>query len=929
MTEIEKSQAAFKFSQDWKDRGDERQHCILFWTELLEKVFGITDISRYIEIEKAVKTNKQNYIDVYIPSVNVLIEQKSINIDLNKKYKQSNGEMLTAYEQAKKYDNDLPRSERAKFIITCNFRQFYIYDMEYSHPEPTIVDLLNLEKEYHRLNILVGSQIIQQQKEEEISIKAGELVSQIYDSLIKQYKYPQNEATQKSLNILCVRLVFCLYAEDSGVFPKHLMFHDYFIKVPANKFRKELEDFFKVLNTKKEERNDYIEEELNDFPYVNGGLFEKEIDIPQFTDEIIDILLNKASAGFNWSEISPTIFGAVFESTLNSEKRHSGGIHYTTIKDIHKVIDPLFLNDLTNEYNEIINRKQKNVRIEALHNFQDKLASLKFLDPACGSGNFLTETFMSLRRLENKLIRFLHGEGLLLFKGIEDIIPIKVKISQFYGIEIDDFAFEVAKTALWIAEHQMLKETENIFNQPLKFLPLRTNAYIHKTNALCIDWNKIISKDDLNYIISNPPFVGARNKDFTKDMKADIKNVFGNIKGCGNLDYVSGWYKKAADYITDTNIKVAFISTNSITQGEQVPILWKPLFKENVHIDFAWKTFKWENESTSPAAVHCVIIGFSKTNDKKLKNIFECNYSINTPNINGYLCATDNIFIENISDPIYNVPKMLTGNMPNDCKGKLSNYSTEKMNQIINSYPQAKPMFKRFVGADEFINKKERWCLWLLNTPPKVIQSVPPIMQAIQDVCEGRKKSNRNETRMLANTPMLFGEIRQPSTDYVFIPRHSAENRKYIPIGYEKADTICGDSAVFVPNSKLYHFGILTSSVHMIWVNAICGRIKSDYRYSIEIVYNNFPWCNLTPKQQMEIEQTAQAILNAREQYLDSSLSDMYGKNMFLYPELIKAHQANDKAVMKAYGFKSNMTENDIIIELMKMYKNKILSDNS
>lgn len=837
--------------------------------------------------------------------------------------------MLTAYEQAKKYDNDLPLSEKARYIITCNFRQFYIYDMNKSHPNPIIVELANLPDELYRLEILVGSKNMAERKEEELSIKAGELVGKLYNALIKQYSHPDSAESLHSLNVLCVRLVFCLYAEDSGIFKKN-MFHDYLLNIPANKIRTTLIELFDILHTPTNERDEYIEDELNAFPYVNGGLFDNgkaKIEIPLITEEIKDILLKEASEGFNWSEISPTIFGAVFESTLNSETRHRGGMHFTPVKNIHKVIDPLFLDDLNAEYRKIVDKKQVNERIKALKAFQNKLAGLTFLDPACGSGNFLTETFLSLRRLENKVFAELYGEGLIVFEGTEEVAPIKVSINQFYGVEIHDFAVTVARTALWIAEHQMMKETDKIIHSDITdkdFLPLKTNAYIKEGNALCIDWETIVPKEKLTYIMGNPPFLGARNEDFSDAMKAELASVFDNINGCGNLDYVCGWYKKAADYMAGTSIRAALVSTNSITQGEQVPILWNKLNQEGIHIDFAYRTFRWDSESNGMAHVHCVIIGFSRAENDKPKKIFELDNVIDAKNINGYLIDAANIYPDSRSVPISNVPHMSTGSMPNDCRGKLSKIPEEEMHQIIKDYPYSKSLFRRFLGADEFIKGKTRWCLWLVDVSPKIIQGIPPINKRVQEVFESRSKSSRKETRDLASTPMLFGEIRQPNTDYVLIPRHSGENRAYIPMGYVTSDIICGDSTVYVPNASLYHFGVLTSIVHMAWTGAVCGRIKSDYRYSVDIVYNNFPWCTPTQNQIKKIEQTAQAILDARSKYTDCNLEDMYGKDMYLYDELCKAHKANDKAVMAAYGFNKDMSESEIVSKLMKMYQDKI-----
>ena len=564
-----------------------------------------------------------------------------------------------------------------------------------------------------------------------------------------------------------------------------------------------------------------------------------------------------------------------------------------------------------------------------MKDFQNKLSELKFLDPACGSGNFLTETYISLRRMENEVLSLLIDcqkgtVGGQLILGSTN--PIEVSIGQFYGIEINDFAVTVAKTALWIAESQMMKETETVVHMNLNFLPLKTNAHIVEGNALRLDWQSVVPKAELNYIMGNPPFVGARI--MTSEQKSDLVLVFGKIKNVGNMDYVCCWYKKAADLMLNSNIRTALVSTNSISQGEQVANLWKPLFENGVHIDFAHRTFRWDSEAKIKAHVHCVIIGFSVAPYNKDKIIFSSERPQIVKNINGYLVDAPNILIKSRKFPICNVPVMDFGNMPNDGKGLLSNYETDKKDEIIKNYPLASKMFKEFLGANEFINNKKRWCIWLKDISPSDIRKVPPILEAVLKVKEVRESSSRAATKRLANVPYLFGEIRQPDEDYILIPRHSSENRKYIPIGYVNSDIICGDSNMMLPCSTLYHFGILTSNVHMAWVRSVCGRIKSDYRYSKDIVYNNFPWPTPTEEQKAKIEKTAQAILDARALYPDSSLADLYDE-VTMPPELRKAHQNNDRAVMEAYGFTKKtedgkrtwLTESECVAELMKMYQ--------
>ena len=923
MADTERKKAAKEFAEYWQNKGYEKGESQTFWLTLLRDVLGIAKPEQFITFEEKVKLDNTSFIDGLISSTHVLIEQKSADKDLRKPIKQSDGTLLNPFQQAKRYSAELPYSERPRWIVTCNFREFLIYDMEKPTGEPESILLKDLPKEYYRLQFLVETKSELLHREERISIQAGELVGVLYDELLKQYKDPTDEHALKSLNMLCVRLVFCLYAEDSGLFGEHLKFHNYIKKVADKDIkdvRRALIELFKVLDMtpqKREEYDPFMDEELASFPYVNGGLFADEnILIPPFNEKIVSLLLKNASEDFDWSEISPTIFGAVFESTLNPETRRSGGMHYTSIENIHKVIDPLFLDDLNAELGQIKDIKVEKTRNAQLEKFRQKLATLTFLDPACGSGNFLTETYISLRKLENQALE-LQYHGQIQF---ETGSIIQVSIGQFYGIEINDFAVTVAKTALWIAESQMLKVTEEIVNMQLDFLPLKSYANIVEGNALRLDWESVVPKGKLNYIMGNPPFVGARL--MNTEQKADLISIFGSKwKNAGNLDYVACWYKKCADLIMGTEIRCALVSTNSVSQGESVANLWKPLFESGLHIDFAHRTFRWDSEASIKAHVHCVIIGFSVAPNNKSRIIYASDRPLVAENINGYLLNADNVFIESKKKPICQVNEMVFGSMPND-GGYLSDYSAEEKNAIVKQYPQAEGMFKRLVGATEFINGKERWCLWLKGISPKAIQSVPPVLEAVKQVAKMRAESNREATRKLADIPTLFGEIRQPEKgNYLIVPRVSSENRKYIPIGFTDCNMIASDAVLIVPNAKLYHFGILTSNVHMAWMRAVAGRLKSDYRYSINIVYNNFPWCNPTEEQKAKIEQTAQAILDARSLYPDCSLADLYDE-VTMPPELRRAHQANDKAVMQAYGFWGKLnTESECVAELMKMYQ--------
>lgn len=936
MNDTEQRAAARQFAEDWHGRGDEKQETQSFWLALLQKIFGVDEPEKHISFERRVevddtKTGKRTtkFIDGYIPQTKVLIEQKGQDIDLRKGAKQSDGSMLSPYQQARRYGGYLPQPEQPRWIIVCNFQEFHIHDMSRPNDEPEVLKLCDLEKEYHRLEFVIDTTSDHIKKEMEISLKAGELVGVLYDALLAQYQDPNDPETLKSLNALCVRLVFCLYAEDAGIFGKHLMFHDY-LSAHEREARRALIDLFRVLNQKPEERDPYMDEDLAAFPYVNGGLFaDEDTIIPRLNEEIVSLILRRASEDFDWSAISPTIFGAVFESTLNPETRRSGGMHYTSIENIHKVIDPLFLDGLKAEFEETCKIPVERTRKNKLEIFQRKLADLSFLDPACGSGNFLTETYLSLRRLENQVLAMIIAAtksqvaGQIMFGDEGEGNPIKVSIGQFYGIEINDFAVTVAKTALWIAESQMMKETEDIVHTSLDFLPLKSYANIIEGNALQLDWESVIPKYKLNYIMGNPPFIGYSLQ--SKEQKEDILSIYIDEKGkpyktAGKIDYVSGWYFKAAQFINGTNIRTAFVSTNSITQGEQVAGVWKPLYDRfGIHIDFAHRTFRWDSEASMKAHVHCVIVGFSSAPNYAARIIYSSDRAQAAENINAYLIDAPTVFIESRNTPLCEVPQMVYGNKPTD--GGFLFLSPEEYQGVISAEPAIGKYIKRIYGATEYINNKVRYCLWLVGASPAEIRNSRFIMKRVEAVRNFRLNSTKEATRKTAETPTLFQEIRQPNSEYIIIPRHSSETRRYIPFGFVSPDIIVNDAVQIIPNADLYNFGILMSNVHMAWTRAVCGRIKSDYRYSKDVVYNNFPWPTPTDTQKAKIEQTAQAILDARALYPDSSLADLYDEAV-MPPELRTAHQQNDRAVMQAYGFSiRDMTESACVAALMKMYQ--------
>jgi tRNA1(Val) A37 N6-methylase TrmN6 len=917
LTKAEQRRAAKEFSSFWKDKGYEKGESQSFWLSLLRNVFGIQKPEEFISFENRIKLEQTSFIDGYIPKTKVLIEQKGINVDLRKGIKQSDGSVISPYQQARRYANELRYSERARWIVTCNFKEFHIYDMEKMNNEPEIVLLSDLENDFYRLFFLVKEENVDIKKQTEVSIQAGELVGLLYDALLKQYQDPNDEETLKHLNILCVRLVFCFYAEDSGLFGKHNMFHDYLAKFQRAGFRNALSRLFKVLDQKPEDRDPYLDDDLAAFPYVNGGLFEKEdVVIPFINSEIIDIILNKASADFNWNMISPTIFGAVFESTLNPESRRAGGMHYTSIENIHKVIDPLFLDALHEEFEKINNIKVEHTRKIALSAFQTKLASLKFLDPAAGSGNFLTQTYLSLRRLENKVIESLSGSQM--FIG-EIANPIRVSISQFYGIEINDFAVTVARTALWIAESQMMSETENLIHANLNFLPLTSNANIVEGNALRMDWNEVIPSAELDYIMGNPPFVGKKEQ--TNFQKADMRAVFGNkLSGLGKLDYVTAWYKKTMDYIKGYPIITAYVSTNSITQGEQVPVLWPVLLESGLSVSFAYHSFVWNSQSSDTAHVHCVIIGFSSIPLKRDKVIYlNETQSRKADNINPYLVDAPNIIVKSKAKPIAGLPQMVYGSMPIDDGNLILDRNSRET--LIQENPDNLQFIRPYIGGNEIINNELRWCIWLKDINPTKFRKSNFIMDRIKKTYEFRRKSSRTQTKNLADTPMLFGEIRQPEIKMLAIPKVSSEKRRYVPIVFVEPDNIVNGSTLIVPSADFFLFGLLTSNVHMGWLKSVGGRMEMRYQYSATIVYNTFPWPDPTASQKTKIETTAQTILDARALYPEASLADLYD-DLTMPVALRKAHQDNDRAVMEAYGFNwRTMTEAECVAELMKMYQ--------
>lgn len=929
MKAIEQRKAATKFAKDWaKKKGNEKKETQKFWNDLLESVYGVKGVRDFIFYEDDVKVgNATKWIDASIPTTKVFIEQKSKGIDLNKKIRQSGDIFLTPYEQAKRYADSRPNKKRPDWIVTCNFTEFHIHNLNSETPELyDTVMLCDLPEEYGRMKFLQDITDTNTYKEVQVSRQAGELIGEIYDRLLEQYGKNPTEYQLHQLNILCVRLVFCLYAEDADIFDNNA-FLNYLSQYPADQLREKLLTLFDVLNTPRDKRSPFLDEKLKAFPWVNGGLFESGIDVPPITDEVRTLLLDKASRRFNWRNISPTIFGAMFESTLNPETRHDGGMHYTSIENIHKVIDPLFLDDLRNELDGILKLSMEKTRKQRLAAFQQKLGSIRCLDPACGSGNFLTETYMSLRELENRAIAARYNGRLN--AGL--LNPIEVNISQFYGIEINDFAVAVAKTAMWIAEYQMWAKTMSLVvrddseDDEDGFLPLKSYNNIHQGNALLTEWQGIVPSKDISYIIGNPPFLGARVMD--KDQKEDLKQVFGKKHpGVGDMDYVCGWYRKCADYMEGTSIRAALVSTNSVSQGSQVPLIWKPLAARGMKIDFAWRSFLWKTEGKKNAHVHCVIEGFSYVPTGKKPMLYdEEGVGSEVAHINGYLIDMEDVFVENREEPLFPSPEIGIGNKPVDNGNYL--FKTEEMEEFIALQPESREFFRLWYGSDEFIRHQPRHCLWLGECTPSQLAAMPHCKQRVEAVRAFRSKSTDAGTRKLADRPRRFHVENLYDGNYMVIPKTSSEKRDYIPMGFVEKGAMCSDAVFMLREPSWYHFAILTSGTHMAWMRAIGGRLKSDYRYSKGIVYCNFPWPEASEKDMERLSGLAQEIDHIKNGYMakDETLRTLYDRTA-MPDELLAAHKTLDRAVLKLYGLKPDTEEADIVRHLLELYK-KIIND--
>jgi hypothetical protein len=893
-------QNAITFARRWKDGWDEKSEAQSFVRDFL-RVFGAEDAAAVGRFEeRAQRESGRGFMDYFWPK-KIAIEMKSKGRDLNR-----------AYTQLVDYLSHLPEDEIPELWMVSDFETIVLWRR--STKQRKQFKTKDLKKNIRQFADIAGLETQRVDIDQlEVNVKAAEMMARLHDAL-KEHGYEGHD-----LEVYLVRLLFCLFAEDTGIFSKN-SFGDYIefhTQADGSDLSYRIAELFEVLNQSPEARvrRTLLKEELKQFNYINGKLFETRLPSADFNAKMRAVLLD-CSRKFDWDKISPAIFGAMFQGVMDSKQRRELGAHYTSEENILKLINPLFLDSLWEEFERV---KYDPKLLEAFHR---KIANLKFLDPACGCGNFLIVTYGELRRLEFAILKMKLSESAytqLRFGDNPLEREILCNVDQFYGIEYEDFPCQIAQVGLWLTDHQWNNEVAEHFGIPFVRLPLRQSATIAHGNALRLDWEGIVPKAQLSYVLGNPPFVGARI--MSPEQKADVLHIFGDVKNAGNLDYVAAWYYNTAKIIsTQPRIRAAFVSTNSITQGEQVAILWKPIMEQfGLHIDFGYRTFKWSNEAKGKAAVHCVIVGFSAT-PGITKRVYDGEEKIEAQNINGYLVDASSIFLESRKKPLCNVPEIGIGNKPVDGGNYL--FTEEEKAEFLLREPQAEKWFRPWIGSHEFINHYFRYCLWLGNCSPTDLRKMPEAMKRIEAVRQFRLNSDSTPTQKIAETPTRFHVENIPTSTYIVVPKVSSERRKYIPIGYITPNIMSSDLVFIIPNATLYHFGLLTSNVHNAWARAVCGRLKSDYRYSKDIVYNNFPWPTLTEAQKTAIEAAAQGVLNARAAFPDCSLADLYDPNT-MPPELNKAHKKLDKAVWAAYGFtpRTHPSEAAVVAALMEMWR--------
>lgn len=916
---------AAAFAKKWAGKGDEKQHTQLYWIDFFTNVLGCEDALERLRFEVPSSTEAsahKGYADVLIPTARAIVEQKSLGIDLSKP-EQRQGRMVTPAQQANAYAQGMPLSQQPRYVIACNFEEMWVYDRERDGlcREPTLKLPLNeLPKNLPAVQFLKGRGEAPETVSQAVSIEAGRIMGRLYEIARASFIDPDSPESHHALSVLMTRLMFLMFCEDAGIIGTNA-FRDYVRHFPAEDLRGALKNLFVWLDTPPESRDPYAGDRLKALPYMNGGLFRERTEIPPLDETFRTMLLVEGCQEFDWSGVSPTVFGSIFEGALSHDHRHKNGQHFTSPENIRRVIGPLFLDELEDEFAAAKSKPTAGgARTKALRELHRRLGEISILDPAAGSGNFLTESYLCLRRLENKVIFELKSEpeqASISFEGVDmGDEEVMVSLRNFHGIEIEDFACCVAKTALWIAEKQADSETASVTTRVYNPLPLTDYESITQGNALRMDWNEVVPADRVTHICGNPPFIG--NSNLTGPQKEDRSSVFG--KDGGVLDYVACWHKKTADFMRGNTIRAAFVSTNSICQGQQVEPLWRPLFDDGIRIDFAYRPFVWNSEATDEAHVHVVIVGFSRQNVKP-RLLFDGNERREVENINAYLSPASNVFITKRRLPLSPVPQVIKGFQPTD-NGNLV-LSDEERGELLRVEPGAEKWIRPFITAKEFINGKSRWCLWLAGITPSELKQLPQIRKRVEKCREWRNAQTvTGDAYKLRDEPHLMRPSNKFSEDeFVVMPRHSSQRRKYIPFGFESAGNIPGDSISLLPRASVYHFGVLSSRMHNVWTAAVCGRIKSDYRYTSDIVYNNFVWPEPTESQREEIEKCARAVLEARRLYRGSSLADMYDPdNDFLFPELLRAHRKLDAAVEAAYGVDFNGDEEKMVSHLFTLY---------
>ena len=931
-----------RFVREWSGRGDEKQDTELFWIDLMQSVLGLEDATRRLRFQVRADTDAGTghfgFADVSVPSAKAIIEQKSLGVDLDRPEVRQ-GREVTPVQQALAYANGMPYSDKPRYIVTCNFETFRIYDTQLDptcRKRPLELRLKDLPSNVSALRFLDGGHDAPESLSRAVSVEAGRVMGRIHDLVAAKFIDPDSEDSHHALSVFCTRVMFLMFCEDAGIIEAGL-FRDYVNSFSAEHLRRALKDLFVWLDTPEGERDPYEGGLLAKFPYMNGGLFRERTEIPQLDETVKYAIATEGSQAFDWSGVDPTVFGSIFEGALSHDARRAGGMHYTSPENIHRVIDPLFLDGLRDELDEILAKQSPSARTRALKAYQERLGRLSFLDPACGSGNFLTEAYVCLRRLENRVLAELQKSRQQTFVFEEvDGSPVRVSLENFHGIEINDFACCVARTALWIAEKQADADTAKITRRVYDELPLCEYDTIRKGNALRMDWNDVVPAERCDYIMGNPPFIGASL--CTAEQKADVVALFGKIKLSNSLDYVSGWYYKAAQMMaTNPSIMTALVSTNSICQGEQVAPLWGTLRERfDVHIDFAWRTFVWNSEATDQAHVHCVIVGFSVGSEDGGEIYYPAGESRHAECVSPYLIDAPWVVVHSSAKAICpGHPIMKNGSKPTD--GGWYLFTDEEKDDFIRREPGSARLFRPWVGSAEFINRTNRWCLYLGDVKPEEIVGMPLVVERVQAVRAVRLGTGPNSkgktaakrppapTVKSADTPMRFFCDNVQSEPYLIVPNVSSSSRRYVPIGFVEPTVIASNLVAIAEHATLYDFGIMTSQFHNAWMRTIGGRLKSDYRYTPGLVYNTFPWPEPSEEERSQIESWAKAVLAAREAHPGCSYADLYGKSLdVLFPDLASAHRGLDAAVEAAYGVDFGGDEGRIVAHLFRLYAEKV-----